>query len=113
MISRMPRSVSGPRGPRNRWPYGHRMDGRRSIPFGEHVIAIGFRVDGCHFSRFETGMFILEPGSKAAHILGIQRNGFGCQIRALDECLLPGSNLMPHDSSLLSAQLDYRPSFSL
>ncbi len=61
--------------------------------------------------RFGTGLFTLEPGSKAAHILGIQRNGFGRKVWAKAQRLLPSSNLMPHNSSLLSAQLDSRRSF--
>jgi hypothetical protein len=58
------------------------IDGGGSIPFGEQVIPIGFGIGGCHFGRFETGMFLMEPGGKATDILGVQRNGFDREIRA-------------------------------
>ncbi len=38
-------------------------------------------------------------------------NGFRRQIGTKGKRLLPSSNLMPHDISLLSAQLHYRHSF--
>src|SRR5258707_1242103 len=56
-------------------------------------------------------VFTLEPGGKATSILRIECNRFGRQIRTMAKSLLPGSNLIPHGSSLLSAQLDYRRSF--
>ncbi len=87
------------------------IDRRRSVTFREQVVSIGFGIGRCYFSCFEASMFLLQPGGKATSILGIERNGFGGKIRALFQCLLPGGNLLPHDSSLLSAQLHYRHSF--
>src|SRR6266566_7525908 len=75
------------------------------------MISIGFRVDWRHLGRFEARMFTLQPSGKAARILGIESDGFGREIRALGQRLLPDGNLIPHGSSLLSAQLPYRHSF--
>jgi hypothetical protein len=56
-------------------------------------------------------MFTSQPGGKATSVLGIVCDGFGREIWAQVQLPLPDGNLIPHDSSLLSAQLYYRRSF--
>src|SRR6266516_2370988 len=75
------------------------------------MVSIGFCVGWRDLGCFETWMFLLQPASKAASVLRIERDGFGREIWALFQYLLPGGNLMPHDFSLLSAQFYYRRSF--
>src|SRR6266702_6367393 len=86
------------------------IDGRWGIAFGEQVISVDFRIGWCELGGFKTRMFLLHPGGTAAGILGIEGDGFGREIRAKVQLLLPGGNLIPHHSSLLSAQLHYRRS---
>src|SRR5207247_9736606 len=75
------------------------------------MVTIRFCINGCDLGCSQTRVFTQELGGKATSILRIECNGFGRQIRTRVKSLLPGSNLIPHGSSLLSAQLDYRRSF--
>lgn len=75
------------------------------------MVSIHLRIRWSDLSGFETSMLMLQPGHKAAGILCVEGNGFGGEIRATMQLFLPSSNFMPHESSLLSAQLDYRRSF--
>jgi hypothetical protein len=56
-------------------------------------------------------MLLLQPGGKAAGVLGIEGDGFDREIWTKVQFFLPGGNLIPHNSSLLSVQLYYRHSF--
>ena len=58
------------------------IDGRGSVTFGQQVISIGFGISGCDLGGSQARVFLLQPGGKAAGILGIKRDGFGRQIRA-------------------------------
>ena len=41
------------------------IDDRGSITSSQEVVTIGFCIDGCDLSRFQTRMLTLEPGGKA------------------------------------------------
>ena len=47
------------------------IDGRRGKAFRKQVVAIGFGIGNRHLGGFETRMFLLQPASKASHILGV------------------------------------------
>ena len=84
------------------------IDGRGSEAFGEQVITIRFGINGCDLGRDDARVVALEPGGKATSILRLQGNGFGTQVWTMGKLFLLGSNLMPHDVSLLSAQFFMR-----
>src|SRR5215471_16611873 len=75
------------------------------------MVTIGFRVGWRDCARLQARLFLLQPDGEAAGILGIERNGFGRQIGTTVQLLLPCSDFIPHDGSMLSAQLHYRHSF--
>src|SRR5260370_39006064 len=88
------------------------IDGCRSIALGKQGVAIGFRIGCGDLADCEARMLMLQPGGKASGILRVEGDGFGRKIRTRFQGFLPVRNLLPHGSSLLSAEFHYQASFS-